>query len=122
MYSMPEIQQLQLDEDFYESENNKYCLVSLKYSRNNLTKMDLEHHSNFCVLQTIKAYKEKKIDKHQANFILNKIDALEYSVNMLGIETIIDKLNREIIGEELHIPFFDSLCILCEGLYVGFES
>lgn len=120
MYSLNEIQRLQIDNDFYDQENNRYCLVSLQ--NKTLNDSDLQNQSNFCVLQTIKAYKEKKIDKYQANFILNKIDAIEYSKDMLGIDVVIKKLNVEIIGEELHIPFFNSLCVECDDLYVGFES
>ena len=120
MYSMNDIQRLQLDEEFYQNENDKYCLVALE--NKHLALSDLQNQSNFCVLQTIQAYKEKKIDKNRANFILNKIDAIEYSENMIGIERAIEKLNKEIIGEELHMPFFNSLCIICEDLYVGFES
>ena len=122
MYSMSDIKRLQLDDDFYQSENDKYCLVSFSYiTEQVLTKVDLKNQANFCVLQTIRAYKEEKIDKNRANFILNKIDALEYSEDMLGVEATINKLNKEIIGEELHIPFFNSLCVECGDLFDSFK-
>lgn len=122
MYSISDIQRLQLDDEFYQEQNDKYCLVSFNsITKQLLNDVDLENQVNFCVLQTIRAYKEEKIDKNRANFILNKIDALEYSKNMLGVSSIIEKLNREIIGDELHIPFFNSLCVRCDDLYDSFK-
>lgn len=120
MYSLSEIRKLQLNNEFYEEETDKYCLVSLQNKY--LKEEDLKNQANFCVLQTIRAYKEKKIDKFRADFILNKIDAIEYSEDMIGIDMAIQKLNKEIIGDELHIPFFNSLCVRCDDLYVSFES
>ena len=120
MYSINQIQRLQLDNEFYEEENEKYCLVSLQGKI--LTNTDVSNQANFCILQTLKAYKEEKIEKNYANFLINKIEAIEYSIDMLGAETVIKKLNKEIIEEELHIPFFNSLCVRCDDIYVGFES
>ena len=120
MYSINQIQRLQLDNEFYEEENEKYCLVSLQGKI--LTNTDVSNQANFCILQVLKAYKEKKIEKKYANFLINKIDAIEYSIDMLGAETVIKKLNKEIIEEELHIPFFNSLCVRCDDIYAGFES
>lgn len=120
MYSINQIQRLQLDNEFYEEENEKYCLVSLQGKI--LTNTDVSNQANFCILQILKAYKEKKIEKNYANFLINKIDAIEYSIDMLGVETVIKKLNKEIIEEELHIPFFNSLCVRCDDIYAGFES
>ena len=120
MYSINEIQRLQLDNEFYEEENEKYCLVSLQGKI--LTNTDVLNQANFCILQTLKAYKEEKIEKNYANFLINKIEAIEYSIDMLGAEIVIKKLNKEIIEEELHIPFFNSLCVRCDDIYAGFES
>ena len=119
MYSINEIQRLQLDNEFYEEENEKYCLVSLQGKI--LTNTDVLNQANFCILQTLKAYKEEKIEKNYANFLINKIEAIEYSIDMLGAEIVIKKLNKEIIEEELHIPFFNSLCVRCDDIYAGFE-
>ena len=104
-----------MDDSFRQREGDKYCLVSLQGRE--LSKRDLINQNNFCVLQTINAYKENKIDKNNANRILNKIDALVYAEDMLGVENLIKKLNREIIEEELHIPHFNYLCVICEDLY-----
>ena len=120
MYSINEIQRLQLDNEFYEEENEKYCLVSLQGKI--LTNTDVLNQANFCILQTLKAYKEEKIEKNYANFLINKIEAIEYSIDMLGAEIVIKKLNKEIIEEELHIPFFNFLCVRCDDIYAGFES
>jgi len=118
LYTMNDIVRLQMDDAFRESEGERYCIVSLQ--GHELSKEDLNNQGNFCILQVITAYKEKKLDKKNANRILNKIDALIYAEDMLGIERVIQKLNQEIIEEELHIPHFNSLCIPCEELYDSF--
>lgn len=119
MYTISEIQKLQLDRDFYESEVDKYCLI--KFKTQTFTTSDLENHVRFCVLQTIRAFSENKIDKNTANHILNKIDALQYSEDMLGVDRVVQKLNKEVIGGALHIPFFDLICVKCEDLYDSFK-
>ena len=119
MYSINQIKRLQLDDEYYEEENEKYCLVSLQGRF--LIESDASNQANFCILQILKAYKENKIEKRYANFLINKVEAIEYSVDMLGVDIVIKKLNKEIIEEELHIPFFNSLCIRCDDIYVGLE-
>lgn len=119
MYTIDEIKQLQIDEDFFISEGDRFCLVSPKGKE--LTGQIMENQAKFCVLQTLSAYKDKKINKNQANFIIDKIDSFVYSVDMLGVEKVIEKLNKEIVEDELHIPFFNSICIDCDDLYASFE-
>lgn len=118
LYTMDDIVRLQMDDSFRESEGDRYCLVGLQGRE--LSKKDLSNQANFCILQTINAYKEKKINNNDANRIINKIDALVYSEDMLGVKRVIEKLNNEIVEEELHIPHFNSLCILCGELYDTF--
>ena len=115
MYSIEEIQRLQYDNKFYEDEGDKYCLISI--DGHELTQKDLHNQANFCILQVINAYKNKFVNKYEANRIINKIDAFVYSEDMLGVQRTIEKLNKEIIEDELHIPHFHSLCVLCEELY-----
>lgn len=119
MYTIDEIKQLQLNEEFYISEGDRFCLVSPQGKELNGQIMD--NQAKFCVLQTLSAYKDGKIDKNQANYIIDKIDTIIYAVDMLGIEKVIDKLNKEVIEEELRIPFFNSICIDCDDLYASFE-
>lgn len=115
MYSINEIKRLQMDESFYEEEGDKYCLVSL--IGKTLTKKNIENQANFCILQVINALKKDYLTKEEANYLINKIDALEYSTDLIGPEKVIEKLNKEIIEEELHIPHFNSLCIICSEIY-----
>ena len=119
-YTMDDIVRLQMDDKFREREGDKYCLISLQGRE--LSKQDLINQTNFCILQIIEAYKNKKINKNNANRILNKIDAFVYAEDMLGISQVIYKLNKDIIEEELHIPHFNSLCIVCEELYDSFRE
>ena len=115
MYSIEQIRRLQTDNDFYKEEGDKYCLVSL--IGKDLSLKDVENQANFCILQIIRALKKDFITSKRANYLINKIDVLEYSVDMLGPEKIIQKLNNEIVQDELHIPHFNSLCVICDDLY-----
>lgn len=115
MYSIDEIKRLQLDNDFYESEGERYCLVSL-YGKD-LTSKDVENQANFCVLQIIRALKKNFLSGEEANSLINKVDALEFSEDLLGPSQVIGKLNKEIVEEGLHTPHFNSLCVLCEEVY-----
>lgn len=115
MYSIEQIKRLQTDDNFYQDEGDKYCLVSL--IGKDLTHNDVENHVNFCVLQIIRALKKEYITGKKANYLINKIDALQYSLDLLGPEQVILKLNKEIIEEELYIPHFHSLCVICEDIY-----
>ena len=119
MYSIEEIQRLQTDEEFLIDEGDKFCLIS-PIGRE-ITEDIVSNQAKFCVIQTINAYKENKIGKDLANYIINKIDAIVYSIDMLGCERVIQKLNVEVIQEELFTPHFDYICILCDELYVSFE-
>lgn len=115
MYSMSEIRELQLNEKFFEEEGDKYCLVSLLGKT--LTLQDVTNQANFCILQIIDAYKKKYLTGKKANDLINKVDVFEYSTDLLGPEKVIYKINKEIIEEELHIPHFNSLCVICEDIY-----
>ena len=115
MYSIDEIKRLQLDEDFYEEEGDKYCLVSL--IGKDISSKDVENHANFCILQIINSLKKNYLTAKKANDLINKIDAFEYSIDLLGPDKIVLKMNKEIIEDELHIPHFNSLCVLCGEVY-----
>lgn len=115
MYSIEQIKRLQIDEDFYESEGDKYCLVSL--AGKELSSKDVSNQANFCVLQVIRALKKDFLSSKEANDLINKIDVFEYSVDLLGPEKVIFKMNKEIVEKALHIPHFNSLCVLCGDLF-----
>lgn len=119
MYTQKEIKLLQLDKAYRTAEQDRFCLVTMPFR--DLTKKDVENQAKFCVLQVLDTYREDKIDSHEANRIINKIDALLYSCDMLGNDRIIVKLNKEIIEEELRMPYFNSLVIECDDLNAGFE-
>lgn len=115
MYSINDIQRLQTDENFYLNESEKYCLVSI--DNKSLTFNDVQNQCNFCILRIVRDYKNGFLDRDSANSLINKIDAFEYSKDMLGPEKVISKLNREIIQESLHVPYFNQLCVVCDDLY-----
>lgn len=119
MYSIEEIQRLQYDEEYYIDEGDRFCLIS-PIGRE-IGPQITSNQAKFCVLQTINAYKENKIGKDLANYIIDKIDAIYYSTDMLGYEQVIKKLNYEIMEEELNTPHFNYICISCDELYANFE-
>ena len=119
MYLKSEIDKLKLNDTFYENEGDKYCIVNL-HQGYKVTSKDIHNHANFCILQLVRAYRENKIESYMFNKILDKIELFVYAEDILEHRQIIDKLNKEIIEEEFHIPYFNSLCILCEDLYDTF--
>lgn len=116
MYSKTEIDRLKISENFLDEEENRYCIVALQGNRK-LTVQDVHNHANFCILQLVRAYRNKNINVYDFDRILDKIDLFIYAIDMLGPNQVIDKLNKEVIGEEFHIHYFNSLCVVCEELY-----
>ena len=116
MYSMSQIKRLQKDQQFYDEEANRYCLVR-NFLPENLTKKDVENQCNFCILRIIHDHRQGLLTPKEANDLINKIDVFEYSLDLLGPAKVIHKLNVEIIQESLHLPFFNQLCVLCDDLY-----
>lgn len=116
MYSINDIQRLQLDENFYSEESNKYCLTQ-NFIKENLTFKDVDNQCNFCILRILNDYKNGFLSKEEANDLINKIDAFEYSKDLLGAAKVIDKLNKEIVQDSLHLPYFNQLCVICDDLY-----
>jgi len=115
MYSINDIQRLQTDEEFFIAENERYCLISLENKI--LTYDDVQNQCNFCILRIVRDYKNGFLDRDSANDLINKIDAFEYSKDMLGPDKVISKLNREIVQESLRVPYFNQLCVVCDDLY-----
>lgn len=115
MYTLQQIKALQTNNDFFISEGDKYCLVSM--IGRELSKEDVNNQANFCILQIIDAYKKNYLTSSQANDLINKVDVFEYSTDLLGPKKVIYKINKEIIEDSLHIPHFNSLCVLCGDLY-----
>ena len=115
MYSMNQIRELQTNQQYFEDESERYCLVSLQNKE--LTFKDVENQCNFCILRIITDYKRGVLDSDNANFLINKIDTFEYMKDFLGPQKTIHKLNSEIIQDGLHLPHFHQLCIVCDDLY-----
>lgn len=115
MYSMTEIKRLQIDKDYREKEENRYCLVSLQGKE--LSKKDIENQCNFCILQILNAYEKEYITAREANLLIETVETYEYTYDLLGPDKTISKLNKEIISDSLNTPFFNSLCVLCDDLY-----
>lgn len=119
MYNMQQITELQKNDEFFKKEGDKYCLVSIMGK--SLSEKDVENQANFCILQIIDAYKKNYLTPKQANDLINKVDVFEYSIDMLGPEKVIQKINKEIIEAELHIPHFNSLCVKCGDIYDSYS-
>lgn len=119
MYTLDEIKRLQVNPEYYIDEGDRFCLIGIM--GHELTETLAANHSKFCVLQILKAYKEKKIEANTANFLIDKVDAIYDSMDLLGAENVISKLSLEIIEEELHIPHFNYICVECETLYNDFQ-
>lgn len=115
MYSIEQVQRLQLDEEYLGLEEDKYCLVSLFGKK--LTYQDVENQCNFAILQIIRALEENYIDGNTANTLINTLETYEFTKDMLGAEQTINKINKEIIEKHLKTPYFNSLCIKCDDLY-----
>lgn len=115
MYTLNQIHQLQTDNQYLTQEENKYCLVSL--IGKTLTTQDVTNQCNFTILQIIRALQNKNINKKTANFLINTLETYEYTTDMLGPDRTIQKINKEIIEQQLNTPHFHSLCIKCDDLY-----
>lgn len=119
MYTMDEIIRLQQDAEFLEQESNRFCLIDKQGET--IDSKIVSNQAKFCIIQVINDYKQKKITRDRANYIINKIDAIVYAEDMLGSQRIVEKLNQEVIGEELFVPHFNGICIECERLYDSFK-
>lgn len=115
MYSIEQIKALQINDEYMHQEEEKYCLVSLEGKE--LKFKDVENQCNFCILQILNAYKKEYISSKKANDLINMVETFEYTTDLLGVEKTIQKLNKEIISDNLNTPFFNSLCVLCDDLY-----
>ena len=115
MYSINQVQQLQTNPQYLKQEENRYCLVSLIGKQ--LTTTDIENQCNFAILQIIRALQNKNITPQKANQLINTLETYEYTQDMLGPQKTIEKINKEIIEQNLNTPHFHSLCIKCDDLY-----
>lgn len=113
MYTFDEIILLQTNNEFYESENDRLCLIR---KTKEVSSEVISNQAKFCVLQTIKGYKEGNLSRDEANNVINKIDAIYYGRDLLGNEKTFNKLNNDVINDELGTPFFNLMCVECDSL------
>lgn len=113
MYSRQTLDLLMIKNDYYYDECEKYCLLE---PQNAFYTTDTLHaHANFIILYAVGAYKEHKIQEYELNSIYDKIEALLYAEDMLGIKRIIEKLNKEILEDLLNETNFHYICVRCNN-------
>ena len=96
---MSDIQLMLVNEDIYLDE---IALYDIREPSEDLkTSENLYCFCNAVILESIYRLKEKKITNKDFNDILNMIDTYIYSVDLLGISRVFDKINKEIVGEVL---------------------
>ena len=139
LYSKGDISRFKINTKAFEEECEKYCICkktdnfytsdNLKTSAN-LKKSDnlkisddlyildnLISHSNFVILAAVNDLREGMIDDFEVYKIHDKIEALVYASDMLGIKKIIDKLNEEILWDLLNINMMEAIVVLCNDKY-----
>lgn len=99
LYSMSDIQLMIVNDDRYLDEIELYDIFepsdTLKTSDN------LYPFCNTVILEALYRLKEKTISDKDFNDILNMIDTYVYSIDLLGLSNVYDKINNEIVVEKL---------------------
>lgn len=116
--SLEEIKRLQYDPDYLLEVSESICLIEFDADR--INQRVFTTHINFVIVQIIISLNKEFIDGRLANHLLNKVDALFDSTDMLSFERIIQKLNSEIVEDMLGMPYFNKMAVMCDDLYVGY--
>lgn len=114
MYSINQIERLQIDPHYFKKETEEYCLVPFR--ENNLSFSDVELYCNFCIQRVIHDYNLNLLTDTEASDILDEIEVFEYSTDLLGELKTIEKLRDEILLEKLHLEDFNYLVVRCDTL------
>lgn len=111
MYSRQDVTLLTIKNDYYYNECEKYCLLSPEKA---FYTIDILHtHANFVILYAIGQHREHIIQEYELNSIYDKVEALLFAEDMLGIKRVIEKLNKEILEDLLHESDFNYVCVRC---------
>ena len=117
-FGIEEIKLLQIDTNYLNNIMESICLVEFDPQLVDDTTLNI--HANFIIIEIILALQNDFIDDRTANHLINKVDALCDSVDMLTRERIIEKLNIEIVQDELRTPHFHKIAIMCDEIYVDY--
>lgn len=108
LYSMSDIQLMIVNDNTYLDEIELYDI--LEPSDNLKTSENLYPFCNTVILEALYRLKEKTISDKDFNDILNMIDTYVYSVDLLGLPNVYNKINNEIVVEMLRSqPFIGVL-------------
>lgn len=116
-FSVQDVKNLQYHGDVLDELVERICLV--EFDPQLVNEQNFIVHTNFIMLEILLYLRNDFLDKTTANHLLNKVDALYDSVDMLSMERIIQKLNSEIVEDMLGIPYFNKIAIKCDDLYVS---
>ena len=117
-YTIEDIKNLQYNQNILNDAINSICL--LEFDSDLVNERTFIVHTNFVMLEILMALKKDFIDGVLANQLLNKVDALYDSTDLLSREVIIQKLNSEIIEGMLGVPFFNKIAVLCDEHFTGY--
>lgn len=116
--TLDDIRQLQINPQYLDTMAEDICLV--EFDPQLVNNKTFVVHTNFIMIEILLALRKDFIDKNMANHLLNKVDALFDSTDVLTMERIIEKLNIEIVQDMLGVPYFHKIAILCDDLYVSY--
>ena len=114
-FTIEDIKGFQYHMDELEAITNSICLV--EFDPNLINERTFTIHTNFIMVEILIALRNSYIDGTLANFLLNKVDALYDSTDMLSRETIIKKFNSEIVEDMLGVPYFNKLAVICKEYF-----
>lgn len=117
-FSLQDIRDFQYNSEELDEIVNTICLV--EFDPQLVNERNFIIHSNFIMIEILLALNNDILDKNTANHLLNKVDALYDSTDMLTMERIIQKFNSEIVEDMLGVPYFNKIAIMCDDLYVSY--
>lgn len=97
-------------------ENKKYRVV--EYNKN-FARLYVYDHTDYVVLATLNALRNRYINKHECNKILDKIEGYYFAFEegLINSEKLCQKLNQEIMREELHQENWNHLGVFKDDIY-----
>ena len=113
-----DIHRMRADPAYLDEVYESMCL--LEFNTEHVNEKNFIVHVNFVMVSILIALKKDYIGGSLANHLLNKVDALYDSTDMLPFERIIQKLNSEIVEDMLGVPYFNKIAIMCDEINVGY--
>lgn len=97
-------------------ENKKYRVIEYNENFVNLYVYD---HTDYVILSTLNALRNRYIDKNQCTKILDKIEGYYFAFEegLISANQLCQKLNQEIMREELHQENWNHLGVFKNDVY-----